>query len=236
MNLLDVLYTPLDCPDTPKTNIPKLLDWIDQLRKEQEISNRADASRLPHLAKNYPWNIIYARHNKAWFRDFDKEFPELADFFSSAYGLKESDINSIVLLPVKSEFAGLGFWHSDPDPNSYGLRLYIENQESDNDFLYIRPSVEPYITRPEYGLHPSFNNTPLQDVTHTAKLYNPTQAFYLNNVRAIHAINTKQAGVLRIASIITSLDVNLQQHINDLVVKSAKKFKDYAIYWTPEYK
>lgn len=231
MNLLDILYTPLDCPDTPKTNIPKLLSWVDQLKAEQEISNRVDASKMPHLANDYPWNIIYARHNKKWFRDFDKEFPELAEFFSSAYKLKESDVNSIVLLPVKPKFEGIGFWHSDPDPNSYGLRLYIENQETDDDFLFIRPSVEPYTVRPDYGLRPSFSNTPLQDVIHTAKLYKPTQAFYLNNVRAIHAINTKKAGVLRIASIITTLDTDLRNHVNDLVVRSAKKFSDYAIYW-----
>ena len=231
MNLLDVLYTPLDCPDTPKTDIPKLLNWIDQLKSEQNINNRVDASNMPHLANDYPWNIIYARHNKKWFRDFDKEFPELAEFFSSAYQLKESDINSIVLLPVKPEFEGLGFWHSDPDPNSYGLRLYIENQETDDDFLYIRPSVEPYHSRPDYGLRSSFSNTPLQDVIHSAKLYKPTQAFYLNNVRAVHAINTKKAGVLRIAAIITTLDYTLIDHINDLVVNSAKKFSDYAIYW-----
>ena len=52
MNLLDVLYTPLDCPDTPKTDIPKLLNWIDQLKSEQNISNRVGWQRTCPCMEN----------------------------------------------------------------------------------------------------------------------------------------------------------------------------------------
>jgi hypothetical protein len=68
----------------------------------------------------------------------------------------------------------------------------------------------------------------------SAKLREPNQTFYLNNVRAVHAVNTKTTGALRIA-VIVGVDLTknnkLKDHINSLVVESAKKYSDYALYW-----
>ena len=229
MNALDILYTPLDTPLVPKTDIPKLLAWTDTYRKNQIHPNRLDASKVEELNSTYPWNLIYPRINYNWCYNFDTEFPELADFFSSAYKICESEIDNIVLLPVRSEFSGLGFWHSDPD--TAGLRCYIENQETE-DFLLIKPTVEPYTSRPEFRLLDlEFKNTPLQDVTLSAKLHSPNQTFYINNVRAVHAVNTVNPGTLRIAVIITAKIDKVRDRINNLVVESAKKYSDYALYW-----
>jgi hypothetical protein len=229
MNALDILYTPLDTPPVPKTDIPKLLAWTEMYRENQFHPNRLDASKVKEISSKYPWNLIYPRMNYAWCHGFETEFPELADFFSSAYKIKESEIDNIVLLPVRSEFAGLGFWHGDPDTG--GLRCYIENQETE-DFLLIRPTVEPYNVRPDFRiLDPEFSNTPLQDVILSAKLHSPNQTFYLNNVRSVHAVNTTTPGALRIAVIIATDFYKVRDRINNLVVESAKKYSDYALYW-----
>jgi len=228
MNAVDILYTPLDTPDVPDVDVPKLLAWVAKHTKVQEISGRQDASKITELTESYPWNIIYPRHNTAWQYDFDKEFPELAEYFYKAFGMSEEDLFSVVLLPVKTEFVGMGFWHSDPD--EYGLRLYLENQEPD-EFLKIRPTVFPYDTRPPFGLDATFNSIPLQDKTFSATLRKPKQTFYLNNIRAIHAVQSFNPGTVRIAVIISSNNRNLKQQFNDLVVRSAKKYSDLAILW-----
>ena len=230
MTPLDILYTPLDTPPVPKTDIPKLLSWIEKHAVKQELSVRYDASEIKEVSNIYPWNIIYPRYEGKWNFDFDKEFPELAEFFYSGYGIKEEDVYGVVLLPVKNEFAGVGFWHSDPD--IHGIRLYIENHETEG-FLLMKPTVTPYDERPDfYETNQDFSTTPLQDKVLTPKLQAYNQTFYLNNTRAIHAVNTINPGTLRIAVIIVCLgDENLDKHLDDLVVRSAEKFKDYAILW-----
>jgi hypothetical protein len=229
MTPLDILYTPLDTPLTPKTDIDKLFQFISEYSKDQSIENRLDASKISSLSDIYPWNLLYIRTNKNWHFDFNKEFPELADFFSSAYQLKESNIHGVVLLPVRPEFVGLGFWHSDPDPA--GLRLYIENQETD-DFLLIRPTVEPYNVRPNFKVGQILPEIPMQDKIHSAKLLETNQTFYINNIRAVHAVNTHIANTTRIAGIIIPEYEKVKEHIDQLIVNSAKKFSKHAIYWS----
>jgi hypothetical protein len=226
----NILYTPLDTPEVPDFDVDKLLDWISLNNNRQDIDHRKDSSKIKLLEKSYPWNIVYARYGNKWQYGFNTEFLELSNFFSSAFGLDENDIHSVVLLPVKTKFAGIGFWHSDPDV--YGLRMYLENQETD-EFLLIRPTVEPYDVRPNFGNGPTFENIPLQDKIFSAKLRNHKQTFYLNNTRAIHAVKSCYPGTLRIATIIAVNNLNVTKHINDLIHRSAKKYPDYAIYWQP---
>jgi len=242
MNALDILYTPLDTIEVPDVDIPRLLEWVANHTSSQQIPERTDASKVPEVSKFYPWNIIYPRHNSEWKYDFDKEFSQLAEYFYKAFDMHEKDLFSVTLLPVKTEFAGMGFWHSDPD--DYGLRMYLENQEPD-DFLQIRPTVFPYNTRPQFGRDANFNNKSphdrtffntikLQDRTFSATLRKPKQTFYLNNVRAVHAVQAFHPGTIRIAAIVSSLNRNLKQQFNDLVVRSAEKYSDLAILWKPQ--
>lgn len=231
MNALDILYTPLDTPQVPETDIPKLLNWIKENSPSQNFLDRKDSSRDPNVPKsNYPWNIIYPKRNNIWQYNFDTTFPVLAKFFSAAYGLENDDVSTVVLLPVKPEFAGTGFWHSDPD--QHGLRMYIENQETEN-FLLMRPTVEPYNTRPQFGVDQIFTNTPLQNKTISATLLANNQTFYINNTRAVHAVNTANPGVVRIAVIVICIDTpKVTAHVNDLILKSAEKFKEHAVLWS----
>lgn len=229
-NSLDVLYTPLDTPFVPKTDINKLMTWINKYFEKQDVSDREDASKVSLVADTYPWNLIYPRVKGSWQYDFQTEFPELSNFFFSAYGLEEKDIKSIVLLPIKPNFKGVGFWHSDPD--FHGLRMYIENDEVD-DFLLINQTIIPYANRPMFGLDKDFKNTPLKNKIVSAKLYSGNQTFYINNTRAVHAVNVKVPGTLRIAVIVSCVNTSsVNNHVNDLIIRSAEKYKDYSLYFT----
>ena len=234
MKPIDILYTPLIAPSVPLYDYTKLLSWVHKFYSNQIIQGRSDASeRVP--GDIYPWDIIYAKHTKSWRFNFDKEFPQLASFFGDAYNLASSEIDSIVLLPVKDNHRGLGFWHRDPD--KWGLRMYLENTELENSLL-IKPTKLPYNLHSEV---PSMidNIGPwefIQDVQYAANIPNPQQVFYLNNVRAIHTVKKNIPESRRLAVIVSTGKpmFEMPHHLQDLIVSSAEHYKDSAIYWNPE--
>lgn len=230
-NSNEILYTPIDSVPVPDYDLNKLLEWVKN-HQNQNLSIRRDSSKNKNLSDFYPWDIVYPKHNGQWAFNFKQEFPEIANFFSLAFKLKENDIRNVVLLPVKNNFVKTGFWHNDPDP--HGLRIYLENEEPD-DFLLIKPTVEPYNEHRSFGpgsIDPVIPNIPLQDIMYSAKLKSRRQAFYLNNTRAVHAVQVPQLGRVRIAVIVTVFDsADINNYLNNLICASAEKFSDYALYW-----
>lgn len=229
MDPLDILYTPLDTAPIPNYDTNQLLDWIKKNQK-QTVPERKDASLVTPLHA-YPWDISYPMTHKMWRGNFNKLFPDLAKFFYTAYNLEEKDLFTVVLLPIRSDFIGQGFWHSDPDET--GLRMYLENTEHDKDFLLLKSSKSPYQSRdnsssvPNDGNDLRFNKAILK-----AKIYKPRQVFFLNNIRAIHSANVSTIGAFRIAVIVT-IGKNFSQmpeHVKKLIVHSAEKFKDLAVF------
>lgn len=257
MNKLDILYTPLITPEPPKVDMSAFTDWVLSYglgqvvegrdtnvgQRREEADARAavarnsygsivapDASKRPEVADRYPWNIIHAKSKKKFTFDFDKLFPELADFCSSAYGLTDNEITDIVVLNTKSTFTGVGFWHSDIDTT--GLRFYLVNNEEGKDFLFFRETIEPYNERPPFGINIEKSPIQLDDKIQTAKLLKRNQSYYLNNIRAVHATNTTVPGVSRITFLMFPVNkIEVIQKVEDLVIRSAKQYKDYALLW-----
>ena len=232
MTPLDILYTPLDVAPVPKFDVDKFLAWCKDNGPVQDISNRKDASKQTN-SNIYPWNIAYAKSGGKWHSDFCKQFPKLANYFNEAFELTDNDVSEIVLLPVKQGFSGLGFWHSDPD--EHGLRFYLANEDTE-DSLLIRPTKEPYTKRPSIVVNKIEPSLHVQGIEHVAKIVSPQQAFFLNNVRAIHAVKNNKPDALRIAVIIGGLGpiANMRKSLQELIVRSAEKYSDAAIFWTPE--
>jgi len=228
MNPIDIIYTPLDIPEAPKVDLTNLMNWIQEHQASQIIHNRYDSSEIMS-AEEYPWNIIYSRHRYQWYKNFDILFPQIAEYVSTNFKISIDEIEDLVLLPLKNNFVGTGFFHSDPD--GYGLRFYIENNEP-NDFLLIQKSTKPHITRSQI-----LNSSP-EDFCSTLyrpKLLKPNQAFFINNVRALHAVHSTRADCVRIAVTVTvpkSIHT-MNTELRDLIVNSAEKFSDYSIYWNP---
>jgi hypothetical protein len=234
MKPIDILYTPLIAPPVPSYDYTKLLSWIHKFYSTQTIQDRQDASERVS-SDIYPWNIVYAKYRKSWCFNFEKEFPQLASFFAEAYNLSTSEINSVVLLPVKDNHCGLVFWHRDPD--EWGLRMYLENTELENSLL-IKPTKLPYNLHSQVpdidGCFGPWDT--IQDVQYAANIPNSRQVFYINNVRAIHTVNKNIPSSKRLA-VIVSVDKSMfkmPQHLQDLIVTSAEHYKDSAIYWSPE--
>jgi hypothetical protein len=233
MHLLDILYTPLISPPVPSYNYDQLLSWINKFYSKQIIQKRQDASL--HTPNDiYPWSIIYAKNNGVWYEKFNEEFPQLASFFADAYNLHQSEINSVILLPVKEDYTGLGFWHRDPD--SWGLRMYLENTELENSLL-IKPTKLPFKPTMELPVvEPMGPWSFIQDVQYAATIPNSQQVFYINNIRAIHAVNKSIPTSKRLAVIVSTNKhfFAMPVHLKELIIKSAKHYKDSSIYWKPE--
>lgn len=238
MNPVEILYTPLDTPDLPKIDVPKLKTWI---ASHQHYDPKYDARhRVP--SNLYPWNLGYAKENGKWLGNFNVEFPEFSEYLSVAFGLHPDQITTVGILHTKSDFEGLGFWHGDVDPT--GLRVYIENEETE-DFLLIKPTIEPYNHSPiekmkDYpnGINSVGDSPQIQNnIIHSAKLLKSTQCFYLNSVRGIHAAKTNKKGCSRIICLLgistTMSAQDMPEQLKKLIVNSAIKYKDHAIIWTP---
>lgn len=218
-NIDSILYTPLDCPAQPLVNLDAINTWTianaaeldaqrERLANEGNIAERTEP--------NYPWDVkvIYRKVNDAdigWVGNFDAEFPELAAYFYGAYGLTLDDLGAVVMLPVKKDNVGIGFWHRDPGPN--GLRMYLEFEDQVDNKLLLRKV-----------------NTP--ESTVECKMLSNKQCFYLDNTNAEHTTYTTVPGKIRIAILLEckpGMTDMWKQKITSLVESSAAKYPEYAI-------
>jgi hypothetical protein len=230
MNLLDIIYTPLDTPNVPNIDIQKLRRWIESNYVNQHVPGRLDSSKITD-SNTYPWTTVYPLINYKWQANFDELFPEFVDFICQAFLVEKTDLLNILLLPLKRDHVGAKFWHADPDVN--GLRFYIENPDHE-DFLFIKPTKIPYDDHKIANLV-SFRWEQIQDVTYSAKMLKPDQCFYLNNTRSIHVVNSHKVNSKRIA-VLVILDKKIEKisKLNELIIDSALKFSDHSIIWKPE--
>lgn len=238
MEPVDILYTPLETDPTPKFDVDHLYDWISRTYP-QDFINDVPGSKHSRssLLEEYPWNILWPKYGElGWTNGFEKEFPQLADHICYSFKLTHKDVGAITMLPMKSDRNGLGFWHTDKDLT--GLRMYLVNDLPEENPLFIRATKIPYATRPAeisklVSTELEESHPLLSDRIVTAKILNPTQAYYLNNIRAVHSpFVTKSAR--RIALIIQGTPFNhhyVYERTKKLIVESAEKYKDYAILW-----
>ena len=244
MDVSDILYTPLDVPPCPDFDVAKLRQWIANLPTQETVAASGDQFRVQivkeintakaSLNSWYPWNTVWVKQDNIWLNGFEKEFPQVARYMYEAFGLTNDEIPIINLLPLKNDFAGIGFWHSDPD--ELGLRLYLENDCGSDTSVLFKPFVEKHYSRIELGQLPRDGKTDLlqQDVMHEVVTPPGRSATFINNLSAMHAVNTKTPGNPRIAVIIgVQRKYMTLNKINDLIIRSANKFKDQAVIWTP---
>ena len=115
--------------------------------------------------------------------------------------------------------------------------MYLENTELENSLL-IKPTKLPHNSHSELpsAIDPLGPWEFIQDVQYAANIPNPQQVFYINNVRAIHAVNKNIPSSKRFAVIVSTGKpmFEMPQHLQDLIVSSAEHYKDSAIYWSPE--
>jgi hypothetical protein len=236
-SLINILYTPLDCPPQPKIDLEEFRSWIkvywEEIAKRREhLKNTGKVGE--DKVSNFPWKLTSAYNNKdGWGGNFNKKFPELAEYFTSAFGLELSEVVNIILLPVKEDHEGLGFWHQDHD--EYALRMYIDFGDPDGKLVMKKTKI-PYDNQPAIspryfpkGEAPNIEDF-LEDEILNCDIVDPKQCFFLNNVRSAHATWTSKLGVSRIAVIVyhNGSDAVLSK-IEKLVLRSIEKYKDHVV-------
>jgi hypothetical protein len=238
MNIFDVVYTPLDTPKMPEVDVSTLLNWIDDSHSELHKHNKTlinlNATAEGRLGEKYPWKLtpVYLNNeliSTGWLNNFNINFPELSEYFYTAFGLTLEDIGGIMLLPTVSTHNGLGFWHQDVD--KIGLRMYLAFDDLDNKLITRKTKIK-YAEKLDHN-EPLLENL-LEDEILNCKILDKNQCFFLNNVNAAHSIYTNTPGKTRIAAFFTekySNQKDLISKIEPLVVNSAKKFSDYSIIW-----
>lgn len=238
MNIFDVVYTPLDTPPMPEVDVPKLINWIEEnhskLKPQTKVLNDTDLIADEKYGNSYPWKFtpIYLDTeliSTGWLGDFNTIFPELSNYFYTAFGLELEDLGCVVLLPTFHTHTGLGFWHQDVD--KVGLRMYLEFDDFENKLLVRK-------TKTKLNSKLDHNDPSLEDILQSeiidCNILHKNQCFFLNNVNAAHNIYTAVPGKIRIAALIAEKGSNqdiILTKIESLVVNSAKKFSDYSIIW-----
>lgn len=241
MQFENILYTPLDTDPIPEFDVNQMYSWLQTSHVAQERWRRRIGrltSESSGIKVTYPWNISLAYFNMTgkgpgWLNDFDQQFPDLAKYFVSCFGFSFDDVGSIIMLPMKDDAAGPGFYHQDHD--WYGLRLYLEFEDRDNNSLLLRKTKIPYDK--QAMIQTPIDESLLQSKEVKAKILNHRYCWYINNVRACHSTFVAKPGSRRLAVIFTSRFTNFDNvlpRIKELVLKSAEKYSDYVIEWSPE--
>jgi hypothetical protein len=237
----NILYTPLDTKPIPSFDIDKLYQWLDHSHKDQERWRKRISkltSESSGVVSNYPWNISIAYFNMTgkgpgWLNNFDLDFPNLTEYFLTCFNIPIDSVGSIIMLPMKTDALGPGFYHQDHD--WYGLRLYLEFEDSKNNSLMIRPTKEPYLK--QEMIQTPIDESLLQKKEIRAKILSNRYAWYINNVRACHSTHVDVPGSRRLAVIYTSRFTNHDDVfpiVKDLVLRSVDKFPEYVVEWQPE--
>jgi hypothetical protein len=239
MNLLDILYTPLDLPEPPVININHLFNWIDQSRSEQEPFRNflRDAYIADDNSEKFtwPWNMGLAYlnwedHGPGWLSKFDKEFPELSQYFYTVFDIPLEDLGTVVILPVKKKHTGQGVMHMDHD--DFGLRVYLEFEHIGQNKLLMQKTRVPYLTRPKFTY--PIDQKLLQKEVIECKTFSPRGCWYINNARAVHGTWTEVEDSTRIAVIVSGnprSSQDITSRIQNKIITSAEKYKDYAVLW-----
>lgn len=243
--LNNILYTPLDVPDKPIYDKILLKEWLsehyDKLAAYKNILINHKTYVAESAINTYPWNITVAylkffkETDPGWLGNFDKLFPELSSYFYKSFGLELEDVGAIILLPIKKNHVGLGFWHNDPD--WYGLRHYLCFDNLEANKLLLKKTRIKNDVRPDFEM-PIDEVKFLSDETYECKILSQEQSFYLNNVNSVHSTFTEIPNVDRIAVLIAGWRPGRKdsyvKKIENLIINSAIKYQDYAIFYDDE--
>lgn len=231
MELINLLYTPLDVPERPAINIDKFKQWLASAYP-QECLTRTPAynNSMQYYKEKYPWHLTFGMADGEWQNNFDVEFPEYSKYLYESIGLKRHEIVSIIFLPIRDEVSGLAFWHADVD--DLGFRFYVDNKKYLENPLLLKKTVGLH-TSNVMSLPITDDDDRLQPETYVCKMISPTQSFYLNNYRAVHSpfINVPGTRIAGFVNVYAKYRAEVRQRTETFILKSAAKFKDHTIVW-----
>jgi hypothetical protein len=234
MNFLDILYTPIDLPPCPEINVKQLKDWLKEsypLQKHIIDMTAGEIQAHNKLKDNYPWNFTFAKFFE-WQNGFDSQFPELVEYITQIYGIAETELEVVAVLPVRDKPSKIKFWHTDSD--KFGLRFYVAHERYKENTILIKKGL-PGV--PESEMHgKSFEESDsrlMNEKVYRTTNVHPRQPFYLNNWKAAHAVefNTEGERIAILLGTNNMLDDSPEflERINELIVRSALKYSNEAV-------
>ena len=239
MTPLDILYTPLDVPDRPETDLNKFMTWAreayqtEEQRVVREELSKGTAHNKLNPSGEYAWDMTYARFGDRWCNNFDQLFPELAEYSYRAFGADLHEIGTILFLPLRNSIKGEAFWHNDVDET--GFRYYLFCEKPEENPLVLRKCTYPHLQRPRLPVPIAEDDPRISKERLICRMRSSTQAYYLNNIRAVHAPTIYSTeSILRIACLIkckNEFQPVVKERSKDLIVRSAEKFKEFAVLW-----
>ena len=231
MDLINLLYTPLDVPERPAVDIDKFKQWLTAVYPQECLTKTPAWSNSMALYKDkYPWHLTFGMADGEWQNNFDTEFPEYSKYLYESIGLERHEIVSIIFLPVRDHVTGLAFWHADVD--DLGFRFYVDNEKYLENPLLLKKTKLPH-TRNAMSLPISDNDIRLQPEIYTFKMLSPTQSYYLNNYRAVHSpfINVPGSRISGFVNVYPKYREEVRRRTEAFILQSAAKFKDHTILW-----
>jgi hypothetical protein len=235
LNFLDVLYTPIDLPPCPEIDVKKLREWLtDSYPKQQHLINITAGEIQSHnkLKDNYPWNFTFAKFFD-WQNGFEHQFPELVEYITQIYGICDSEIGVVAVLPIRDKPSKVKFWHTDPD--KFGLRFYVANNQYKENTIVMKKGRPETSDADMHGkTFDETDNRLINETIYRTNIIHPRQPFYLNNWKAAHAVEFNVEGE-RIA-ILLGTDNMLDdspaflERMNNLIVNSALTYHKDALF------
>ena len=232
MELLDIIYTPLDILPRPELDIINFKKWLSSVYPQDCLTKTpAYNNSMKKLNNSYPWDLTFGMANGKWQSNFDVEFPEYSKYLYESVGILREEVVSIIFLPIRDNVTGLAFWHSDVD--DLGFRFYVENDKYLENPLLVKNTVEPLISRLVAPVPIADDDTRFQPEVLSCKMIGPTQAFYITNVRGIHSpfINVPSTRIACFVNVYPALRNQVRERTKELILRSAEKYKEYAILW-----
>jgi hypothetical protein len=239
MDLINLLYTPLDLPSPPDYDPQDIINWInenkDKLDPYKKYAYDHSLSNERNEKVTWPWNMGLAFLNwddkgPGWLCDFDKRFPDLSRYMHEVFGIPIEDLGTVVILPVSHTHQGMGFLHQDP--GDFGIRIYLEFEHIGKNKLLMQRTRLPHKHRP--GFPYPIDQKYLQPEVIECKTLTNKGCWYINNTRAYHGVWTEVENSTRIAVIVSGnkrTHNKIMERLTPIIQTSAEKYADYAVHW-----
>lgn len=229
--LPDLLFCPLDLPQPPEIDYDKFCEW----RAEQAEFNKKHnfTAALANGKDTYPWDVAWAlwwnTYDKPnpWICGFEEYFPELVEYIKLYPFVRPKSISFLDQKESRDVYL-----HTDPDMR-WGMRFYLFNNLGEKlYFVRSKQQLDSRITTMKDGVYQD-----LWEHSQKEKLYAhfPSNrcAWMLNSFRAFHGIDKNPAPSGNRVTCVLIGDYNYPA-LFDLMQRSAEKYKEQAIWWTPQ--
>lgn len=219
----DLIYTRLDLPQLPQTDIQALLLWMKDERRKVIDDQGTHQRHMPH--QRYPWRAVTVCLDNRWEQSFVAQFPELYSYVGNFPAGAWRKVALLTQLPGEDVFL-----HTDPD-FGIGWRIYLSHG---GPRLYFQKFKHRLSERP--GTWQTGGPDAIQALCQPERHYVNDVGSYpwaLTSVRAAHGVEPLASERRPRITMLLFPDAGTVNHKShqELLLRSAEIYKDSAIWW-----